>query len=80
VRALLNGTESPEKRDIRAPVKKLEARFDKAEPRQLAFEVLVGHEDLPGEMKTDPRRELALRCRWYGRSAELEQLVKKERS
>jgi internalin A len=79
VRALLDGIESAEERDIRPLVRTLQERFSKAELRQLAFEVLVDHEDLPGETKTDLARELALRCRRHGRLAELERMVGKER-
>jgi len=66
VRALLDGIESPEERDIRALVNALQQHFDKAELRQLAFEVLVDHEDLPGETKSDLARELALQRRRQG--------------
>ncbi len=76
MRALLDGIESPEERDIRALVNALQQHFDKAELRQLAFEVLVDHEDLPGETKSDLARELALRCRRQGRLAELEERVR----
>jgi hypothetical protein len=79
VRALLDGIESPEERDIRALVNALQQHFDKAELRQLAFEVDIDHEDLPGETKTDLARELALACRRQGRLAELEERVSGER-
>jgi hypothetical protein len=57
----------------------LRRHFDKAELRQLAFEVDIDHEDLPGESKTDLARELALKCRRQGRLAELEKRVREER-
>ncbi len=79
VRALLDGIESPEERDIRPLVTTLHQRFNEPELRQLAFEVLVDHEDLPGETKSDLARELALRCQRQGRLAELEERVRGER-
>ncbi len=79
VRALLDGIEFPEERDIRALMAFLHQRFNKAELRQLAFDVLVDHEDLPGETKTDLARELVLKCRRQGRLAELEEKLGRER-
>ncbi len=79
VRALLDGIESPEERDIRALVNVLRRHFNEAELRQLAFDVLVDHEDLPGETKSDLARELALKCRRQGRLAELEERMRGER-
>lgn len=46
--------------DIRPLVTALQQRFDEAELRQFAFDMLVDHEDLPGKTKTDLARELAL--------------------
>jgi hypothetical protein len=60
-------------------VNTLQQHFDKAELRQLAFEVLIDHEDLPGETKSDLARELALTCRRQGRLAELEEKLRGER-
>lgn len=57
----------------------LKQHFDKAELRQLAFEVLIDHEDLPGETRSDLARELALKCRRHGRLVELEERIRKER-
>jgi hypothetical protein len=60
-------------------VNALQQHFDKAELRQLAFEVLVDHEELPGKTMSDLARELALACRRQGRLAELEERVRGER-
>lgn len=77
--ALLDGVESSEERDIRAPVKALQQHFNMAKLRHPAFEVNVDHEDLPGETKSDLARELALACRRQGRLAALAERVRGER-
>lgn len=74
--ALLDGVVSPEERDIRALVKALQQHFDKAELLQLAFEVLVDHEDLPGETKSDLARELVLKRQRQGLLAALAESVR----
>jgi internalin A len=79
VRALLDGIESPEERDIRALVQQLTERFNRPELRQLAFNLGVDHENLPYDTRTDLARELALFCERNGRSAELARMVGKER-
>jgi len=79
VRMLLDGIESPEERDIRDLVAFLQQHFNKAELHQLAFDMLVDYEDLPGETKTDLARELALKCQRQGRLGELEKKVGRER-
>jgi internalin A len=79
VRALLDGIESPEERDMRPLVSRLIQQFNRAELRQLAFDLQLDHENLPGETKSDLVRELALACRRHGRLAELERVVEKER-
>lgn len=76
VRALLDGIESPEEQDICPLVDALRCHFNEPELRQLAFDVLVDHEDLPGETKSALARELALKCRRHGRLAELEERVR----
>ena len=53
VRALLDGIESPEERDIRALVNSLPQQFNKAELRQLAFNLGVDYEELLGETKQE---------------------------
>jgi hypothetical protein len=79
VRALLDGIETEAERDVRAITNKLRERFSQAELCQLAFDLGVDHENLPGDTKTDLARELALYCRRRGRLAELERVVEKER-
>jgi hypothetical protein len=79
VRALLDGIESSKQRDIRALVDVLRRHFDRAELRKFAFDVLVDHEDLPGETKSDLARELALKCQRQGRLVELEERLRGKR-
>ncbi len=79
VRALLDGLESPVERDERRLANVLKEKFNKAELRQLAHDLGVDHEDLPGETKTDLARELALICQRQGRLAELAERVGRER-
>ncbi|HRQ41796.1 MAG TPA: COR domain-containing protein [Chloroflexota bacterium] len=78
VRALLDGIESPDERDIRTLVSQMTAQYNLAELRQLAFELDVNHEDLPHHTThTELARELALHLRRHGRLPELAAMVKR---
>ncbi len=78
VRALLDGIESPDERDIRVLVSQLVAHYNLAELRQLAFELDVNHEDLPHHTTlTELARELALYLRQHGRLPELAAIIKR---
>jgi internalin A len=79
VRALLDGIEMEAERDVRVLANKLREQFSRGDLRQLAFDLGVDHEDLPGDTKTDLARELTLDCQRRGRLAELARVVERER-
>jgi hypothetical protein len=79
VRALLDGIETEAERDVRVLANNLREQFSRGDLRQLAFDLGVDHEDLPGDTKTDLARELTLDCQRRGRLAELERVVERER-
>lgn len=78
VRALLDGIESPDERDIRVLVSQMKTQYNLAELRQLAFELHVNHEDLPHHSTlTELARELALYCQRHGRLPKLAAQLKR---
>ena len=57
----------------------LSSLFDQGELRDLAFDLAVDYDDLPGAAKKDKARELVAFCRRRGRLAELKLAIEERR-
>ncbi|MCB0156444.1 MAG: hypothetical protein KDF65_16725, partial [Anaerolineae bacterium] len=79
VRALLDGIETKEESDVRIITRQLRERYNLPELRQLAFELEIDYENLPGDTKADLARELVLHCQRRGKLHVLVEKVRGER-